>query len=1357
MYRIILNYQTAFLMGIPIKTLILFFSVVLFFDARAQSVKDNSTEKGHLIEVSIWEQEDGLPSWLIMDIIKDRKGALWIATAKGIFRFDGYSFEEYLSTSSSVKDIYPFLAEDDNGNIWVCRQTGKDSFTFLVIDPFTKVPRSVEVYTGSTLPSIRSIGDVFRTKTGIYFFTTQGVWRYKDKLENIANYISSDSKKYYPGPSQTFWKVSLSDSVIQLLDSHGREQTKFKSASTFDKPQFRVDEGLQLWLTSINMDTLVQFTPTGKNIYPPDELEVDNWGNSQNLYSSNASILGKGYSIIGKDYNELTPHQNKYSVVYDGEIIIPDLNKWLSTQYHINLNRQKHYILGSPGVIWLSGIGGLIRLEFSPLQFKRQLYEPDRVASIRQIAKAGPNHLAICTYKGLYLLSENDKLETTAIPISSTPKSVYSNGQSVWVGTVDDLVYQYFPDQDTYRTLRNLDTIAMNEANTFFHLPDQGLVFGSEDGLWKIDSQQSTFSRVALLDTAIYFSHQAQDQYWLGTQYGLYHWNRRTLHSFQNPHQEEDDIPLQTFHLTEDKKGQFWIATNQGLLQWAPFSASYHLYTHQQGLPSGRLHAVYTDREEKLWISSDAGITRFDPHTLRCLPLHNHQGLLYKEFNFLGHYQDEDGLLYLGGPRGLFIFRPEQLIHKGERTLRPIYLDRLTIQGGPASDRTEKRKYPNLPQSIPIPAWGKEIKMDFGFPYYDQTPITFQWRVPGFAEDWQTSNGLNIILRRLPYGTQSLEVRIHAENAPEQLLANSQIELQLAYPIYLRWWFLTLAGLILVCSVRLFIFWRSRQLELKNRQLQKVVDEKTDKIRDQSKKLEVMLNVKNQLFTDISHEFRTPLSLIIGHSRILEKALPQKSEQANSLRQIQNNSWHIKEMIEDILSLTRLQSMEMELLPSICEWPHFFTRLFDTFQTRAAEKHIDFQLHTSPSEETIIFLDQKKVARVINNLIDNVLKFTPANGTVKVHAKKKGQHVFIQVTDTGPGIHPDDLPHIFERYFKGSSKHTGGFGIGLALCKAYASFMQGDLKLESTSPAGSSFLFHFPLSEEVSLSHPLQEFSTPKRETSALPHTDNNQEVEQPHLLIVEDNAEMLTLLQHTLGAEYQLSTAADGQEALSILEGEDSISIVISDIIMPNMNGFELLEKVRATPKLRHLPFLLLTAMSENTAQQQAFNLGVDYFLSKPFEPEELCARINSMVRNIKLRQAHWQYLEQQKNSQGTSFSSNEPSKSYDHLWLKQLENEIYKRLNRPDLKVGDLAIAMHVSERTLRNRVKAYTGLSPSQYLKKIRLQKALSYFENRQYQTISEVCFAVGMQNVSHFSHIFKEEFGVLPSKYQALQDK
>ena len=568
-------------MEIPLRTLFVLVSLVLFFDVSAQSIKESVIIKDHLIEVSIWKQEDGLPSWLILDMIKDHRGGLWIGTTEGVHRFDGQRFQKYLSTFSGVDAPYVFLAEDKNRNIWACQRTDEHSLSFTILNPHTKDTVSFESYTGVSQPTIVDAQHLFRTPAGIYIFSPQGVWRYDEKLEKVADYVATRGEKYFPGPSGTFWKVNFADTSVRLLDSNGQEQAQFEKTGKLQLKEFWIDEDLQLWLTRSDVDTLVQFTPMGKRIYPPDQLQMNHWGNQRNLYFTNASILGKGYAITGQSYAELTPRYNKYSVLHNGNTIIPHLSEWLSDRYQINLNLQQHYTLGPPGVVWLSGVGGIIRLKFSPLLFKRQLHKPGNTASIRQIIRAGPGRMAVCSYQGLFLLDKDYALKPTAIPVSPVPKSVYATGQSMWVGTIDKRVYQYFPKQNTYRALNNLDTAIMLEANGFFRLPDKGLVLGSGNGLWQIDSLQGTFSRVALPDTAVYFAHQAQGQYWLGTQYVMYHWNSKTLHAFQNPHQK-GNTPLKTFHLAEGAEGQFWIATDQGLLQWVPGSTSYQLYTHQE-------------------------------------------------------------------------------------------------------------------------------------------------------------------------------------------------------------------------------------------------------------------------------------------------------------------------------------------------------------------------------------------------------------------------------------------------------------------------------------------------------------------------------------------------------------------------------------------------------------------------------------------------------------------------------------------------------------------------------------------------------------------------------------------------------
>lgn len=1330
---------------------ITFSLLVLSIRGWTQSIRERAIEKDHLIEVSVWKQQDGLSSWLITDMVKDHTGTLWISTAKGVFRFDGQVFEHYpYPASRGFEHSFAYLAEDPKGNIWVYRKREEQTTSF-ILAPSEQKTIPFETYTGYSPPYIRGFQDYFRTKDGIYFFSSQGVWRYRDKLEKVATYAPEQDERFFPGPDGRFWKAKAKKG-IQLLDSEGNEQAYFPLPHEFNPNSLWLDDAFQLWFANTAKDTfpypVVRVSQQGLQEFSAEQLNVTNWGNQQKTFEPNVVLPGNGYAIL--------PLKNKqYKVLHNGKVLIPNLDKWLSDRYQINLNLNQLYTLGPSGVVWLSGVGGLIRLKFSPALFKQLLYKPGEIVSARQIANIAPDQLAVCTYKGLFLFNRDNSPTLASIPTLPELKAVFSTGESLWVGTTGNKVYQYFPKQDTYRLLKNQCTVPTKEANTFFRLPSKDLALGSDKGLWLIDSLGGTLSRVALADTAIYFSHHSKNQLWLGTQYGLYHWNTRKLFPFTDS-RTQPGFSFEIFHLTEDTEGTFWMATDQGLLKWAPFSEQYQLFGQQDGLPDGRLHAVYQDRKGSLWISSNDGLARFDPKSNRALPLNIPEITLNKELNFLSHHQDASGRLYFGGVNGLVSFQPDSLASPEQSVSYAIQLKKVSFERLLAPDSPLEVAYQESPQDIRIPAHTWRTNLSFSFPYYDQAPAVFQWRIPGYADEWQTSSKQAITLKRLPYGRQALEVRLYIEGLPEHLLTSTQISLQVACPIYLRWWFLLWGGLFLAGMARLFLFWREKQLKAQNRQLQQSIDEKTQKIQRQAQKLEAILKVKNQLFTDISHELRTPLSLIIGHAEILAKELQPTGSHVKGLQEIQYNSQHIREMIEDILNLTRLQSNELELHADICDWPGFFTRIYHNFQVRAKEKNIDLQLQTPSLEQEVIFLDRKKVMRVINNLIGNAIKFTPKGGTVRLEIKKEERDVCVRVADTGPGISAKDLPYIFDRYYKGSNTENGGFGIGLALSKAYAELMQGSLILESTSSAGSSFLFRFPLASSPKLGQPYEGIAPLKTEPIVNQESiHNSQGNERPHLLIVEDNTELRDLLCQMLQPDYQLTTAANGQEALEKLKSGTDIILIISDIMMPKMDGFELLEQVRTAPHLQHLPFLLLTAMTENTAEEKAFNLGVDVFLSKPFAAKELKARVAGMIHNINLRKDYWQSLSHQNTGPNHEPHSELPE-SYDHLWLKELEGIIKDRLGQSSLKVGDLAIAMHISERTLRTRVKTYTGLSPAQYLKKIRLNKALIYLENRRFQTVSEVCFAIGMQNVSHFAQVFKEEFGVPPSAYLSSQN-
>ena len=368
----------------------------------------------------------------------------------------------------------------------------------------------------------------------------------------------------------------------------------------------------------------------------------------------------------------------------------------------------------------------------------------------------------------------------------------------------------------------------------------------------------------------------------------------------------------------------------------------------------------------------------------------------------------------------------------------------------------------------------------------------------------------------------------------------------------------------------------------------------------------------------------------------------------------------------------------------------------------------------------------------------------------------------IVVADTGPGIQLEEQEKIFKRYYRGSNtqdEQVAGYGIGLAICEEYAQLLGGRVWVESIPGQGASFFFAFPkvdAPEEAIAPIPMaQTVAENSPRTYSVLTAGNHQK---PKILIAEDNIELSTLLYDILSEQFEVTLSANGKEAFEILQAQqDCIQLVISDIMMPIVDGFSLLEKVRSHPKLGFLPFLFLSALNSYDDKMKAIRLGVDAILTKPFDTEELKIRIWNLIKTQEMRQAFYQAEHGQlpgptSSAKTTTRSSEAVTKpnSYDEVWMKELDSIVQENLDRFDFKITDLAHQLSISERTLRNYIKLYTGLSPMAYLHRYKLNQAHIYLQIRKYKTVAEVSYAVGFKDTKHFSRVFKKEFGKFPSE-------
>jgi signal transduction histidine kinase/DNA-binding response OmpR family regulator len=508
---------------------------------------------------------------------------------------------------------------------------------------------------------------------------------------------------------------------------------------------------------------------------------------------------------------------------------------------------------------------------------------------------------------------------------------------------------------------------------------------------------------------------------------------------------------------------------------------------------------------------------------------------------------------------------------------------------------------------------------------------------------------------------------------------------------------------------------------------------------------------KSRFFANISHELRTPLTLILGPvDRLLKKGTLKQAEQTQ-LQLVQQNAGFLLKRVNEILDLTKFDARQMQLQESPTAYYDFCKRLAANFESFAQQKDQQFTFHYRLDKDLNILLDQTKFAHVFNNLLANAIKYTPASGNIAVSLYERessgAARLVLEVKDNGIGIREKDLPHVLDRFYQadqGENK-AGGSGIGLALSREVAQVMQGEIRVESSWGKGSTFYFEFPYREVMGV---VPDTDAPE---AGMPHVDLGVllspvqlKQERPGIMVVEDNKQLRDYLQLILSDHYEVTTAQHGAEALEKLSHWNG-RLLIADVMMPKMDGFELLSKIKNSDRYRHLPVIMLTARSEMQDKLKALRIGVDDYLLKPFVEEELLSRIQNLLRNEKKRQA--------------SDSKNDPVavplsadiSAADLQWLEHLEDRLRTEVGNPNFTFAQLETSLFISRSQLQRRLKKLTGLSPNKYFREIKLQVARELLESGSVRTVNEVANAVGFDTAKYFSKIYEKRYGRRPVEW------
>ncbi|MEO7177036.1 MAG: ATP-binding protein [Saprospiraceae bacterium] len=560
------------------------------------------------------------------------------------------------------------------------------------------------------------------------------------------------------------------------------------------------------------------------------------------------------------------------------------------------------------------------------------------------------------------------------------------------------------------------------------------------------------------------------------------------------------------------------------------------------------------------------------------------------------------------------------------------------------------------------------------------------------------------------------------------------------------------------------------------RQLQKA----NRKTLQQAEQLKALDMAKSRFFANVSHELRTPLTLVLGPVSSVLKGQQLNPKQLGLLQMAIRNGDRLNQLINEILDLRKLDSGKMELNLQATRVLSFFRNLLVQFESLAYGKDIDFSFDIVGDNETVANIDREKCRQILYNLLSNAFKFTPQGGKIVVKLDVTQNKVSasptanfrLSVADSGRGIYPEDLLMVFDRFFQTNQSNNpaeGGTGIGLALCKEYATLFGGKVTVESLPEKGATFLVEFPI--EL-----IEQESLPQLDESNLAPlfykmgdvaelTAQATDPAKATILVVEDNPELQDYIRLILQVKYNVVTAENGQVALAkIMRGVESVQsealsipwvpdLVISDLMMPVMDGYQLLEKLKSGDATRHLPVIMLTARAEAADRLKALRIGVDDYLGKPFEEEELQVRIENLLNNYRSRrqatldEAANISSQPQPNTTETSPNISET----DRTWLEDFEAYIRKNISSEILSIPGLAHEFAMSESTLLRQLKRLTGLSPLQYLQDMRLDHARRLLEDRSYDSIAKVASMIGYRDTRSFSRTFRQRFGKLPSDF------
>ena len=1316
-------------------------------------------------------QEQGLSNGSVTSIIQERDGFFWIGTKNGLNRYDGSEFKVYTKSNSRLcsNDITDLIIDNQN-RLWVATLGGLNLYN-VQLDAF-----EVFKYEPGNVNSISSniIQSLYQDSKGrIWIGTENGVNVYEEGKGTFKSFNHQKADPY--SLSNNSVRSVAEDNLGNLwVGTFGGGLNKFdESREAFEHVRSNdLDISIDFIYALSAYNEAYLLIGTGGSGLVKMDLEnhsISQFFDDEHKQYRNAKVVrniemtDEGVLLVGTDgQGVLSIKLRNTQLIVNNFLNNDKISKSLVSNaiYSIYEDVNANLWIGTAwnGISILEHKKSNIDLFFSDLSGKNS-------APVLSVFK-DEEHLLIGTDgKGMNQWNSfenevNVLRQSCSVSLPSDYIQVIhkSKDNEYWIGTYADglmecdanlklkMAYQYSTDNEdglSYNDIR--DIVEDEDGNLWIATWGGGLNYFDRRNqvftTYKYDEgDSSSISSNNVLDIL----EAGNNKLWVATFGGglnLFDKLTRKFTRFQFSENKNSPCTDNLLSILKDSSGNLWIGTWMfGLNKYDPSKQRFEHFDQSDGLSDNTVTAILEDDQHNLWLSTKKGISKFDARneTFSVFP-----AFTSLEFHINSSFKDEEGKLYFGGLDGLALINPS-ISDKAEGTI-PVNFTGFKLFNEPIQiGKGGLNKHIQYEDQIVLEHDQDVITFEFAalrFPSSES--CEYYIKMENFDKGWRgIGQQRSATFTNLSPGEYTFKVR--AETG-EQKSSVQSVNLVVLKPIWLTWWAFGAYAVVFLTVLYLVLWYTISWQKLKsNFRFEKLTREKEKELSE----------VKLRFFTNISHEIRTPVTLIIGAvNRILEGGLIEKKYREPAAV-INKNSDHLLQLVDELLDFRKLESGGIQL--KICEHNlgSFIKEIFISFSTKAANNNIKYDLLIE-SDEINIWMDGVQIEKVIYNLLSNAFKFTPKGGSVRVALKQDDQYAYLSIEDSGAGIERERVGQIFDRFYQSDNLIAdieSGYGIGLSITKEIVKLHSGDIGVESFKEKGAIFTIKLPLGNDhfsaSQLVQPPDHILDPGElvDDQAVPDfvlkETARDESHEASVLIVEDNEQLRKYLVGLFESHCHVLESTNGLEGTE-MAFEHLPDLIISDVMMPEMDGIALTNKLKLDIRTSHIPIILLTARTSLIYKNEGFETGADDYITKPFNESLLKTRVKNLLRN---RQLLRDKFKNESLIEPKELAISNP----DQEFLMALTQVIEENIGENELKASFLTKELGMSHSVIYKKVKALTGQSLVEFIRDFKLKRA-EQFMIQQHYSVTEACYKIGFSDRRYFSNIFKKKFGVNPSDY------